>query len=638
MIYVLTNEKLSIGCEEFEYINNIEYVIDWFNTHQPKVVGVDTETTGLDFLDDKVLVFQIGTIQDQFVIDTRYHSIEPLRAILESKSILKVLQNVSFDYKMIRNDFNITIEHVFDTMLVDKVINCGKNMRSGLDVLADRYLGEYLPKVVRLDFVGGWNGPYTLSQILYASKDVTVPLRIYEKQLYILKKENLLTTANLENNVVLAFADIEYNGIGINKDKWLSKADESNEQLTDLKASLNQIIEENQKYFKFQDSVKQLDFFIDEDTISFININWDSPGQVLKIFQTDYPQLESVGADILHTLENKPPLIGKYVKYKQFSKLYGSYGPSFLEHVKSDGRIHTSFKQILNTGRVSSSQPNMQQIPADNSFRNCFTSGDPDWVFVSSDFSSQELCVIATISKDPVWLKALEQGKDLHSVCAALVFGPKWENAAEDDCAFYERDSKGDFLMKKCNCPKHGKLRTGVKSINFGLAYGMSEYALSDRMEISVQEARNLIETYFHTFPKIRQALENFGEFGKKYGYIMTMPPFKRKRFFKDHKFISKDPTVSGTIERASKNTPIQGSSADMTKLALIYTRNYINKYSVPVKLVMTVHDQIDTIVHKDYVDVWKVQLQDIMERAALKIITNGLLKAETEISKVWKK
>ena len=315
-------------------------------------------------------------------------------------------------------------------------------------------------------------------------------------------------------------------------------------------------------------------------------------------------------------------------------KLATSYGKDFFKFVSGDGKIHTSFNQILDTGRVASSKPNMQQIPADNKFRNCFIA-PPDWCFVSSDYSSQELNVIAFGSKDPVWLDALQRGQDLHSVCADLVYGNEWLESAEDDCAYL-------LSRAKCNCPKHKKLRTNVKTINFGLAYGMGPHKLADTLTISTKEAEELIEKYFNAFPSIGGFLEKLGSYGKKFGYIKTFPPYNRKRWFPnwypkiwDNK---SDKMELGSIERASKNTPIQGASADMTKLALIYVRDFIRRTNAPVKLVMTVHDQIDTICSIDYADKWVVKMTELMEKAALVVVTNGLLKADTNISKSWEK
>jgi DNA polymerase-1 len=274
----------------------------------------------------------------------------------------------------------------------------------------------------------------------------------------------------------------------------------------------------------------------------------------------------------------------------------------------------------------------MQQIPSDNKYRNCFIAPE-GWVFVSSDYSSQELNVIAYGSKDPVFLEALEKGQDLHSVCADLVFQDQWRDAADADCAYMKDKSK-------CNCAKHKSMRTKVKTINFGLAYGMGPHKLSDTLDITVKEASDLIDQYFTAFPNIKQFLDMLGKFGKMNGYIRTFKPFKRKRFFDYWDGPRTPPKEMGMIERASKNTPIQGASADMTKLALVKIHNFIKEHNLQsqVKIVMTVHDQIDTICKEEIAERWKARMTELMEEAALTIVTNGLLKAETNISKTWEK
>jgi len=254
---------------------------------------------------------------------------------------------------------------------------------------------------------------------------------------------------------------------------------------------------------------------------------------------------------------------------------------------------------------------------------------------VSADYSSQELNVIAFGSKDPVWIEALEKGQDLHSVCAELVYKDKWLNNAEGDCIYLG-------VKGKCDCPKHKVMRTNVKTINFGLAYGMGPHKLADNLNIDISEAKDLIKQYFDAFPAIGGFLKKLANFGKQYGYIKTFPPYNRRRWF-DSWYPNIWNAVEskrelGTIERASKNTPIQGASADMTKLALILIRDYINITSCPVKIVMTVHDQIDTICEESYLNEWTDKMQELMELAASTVVTNGLLKAEVSISDYWQK
>jgi DNA polymerase-1 len=200
----------------------------------------------------------------------------------------------------------------------------------------------------------------------------------------------------------------------------------------------------------------------------------------------------------------------------------------------------------------------MQQIPATNEYRNCFVAPH-GWVFVSSDYSSQELNVIAYGSQDPVFLKALKNSEDLHSISAELVFGKKWTEAAEKDCEYLQS-------KQKCNCKSHKPLRNIVKTIGFGLAYGMGPKKLSETVNCSQKEAKDLMETYFKAFPNIKNFLNNLGEFGKRNGYIETFPPFKRKRWFDTwtpKMYNDRDSFMElGSIERASKNTPrIMGHS-----------------------------------------------------------------------------
>ena len=165
------------------------------------------------------------------------------------------------------------------------------------------------------------------------------------------------------------------------------------------------------------------------DEIRKTHIKWSSPMQILELFQNLVPDLEDVNGKKLNKYRYKIPLIDEYIRYKERTKLANAYGTKFFNYVNCDGKVHTNFSQILDTGRVSSSKPNMQQIPSDNTFRNCFITQQEGWVFVSSDYSSQELNVIAYGSQDPVWLEALEKGLDLHGVCADLVFEDKWRSA-----------------------------------------------------------------------------------------------------------------------------------------------------------------------------------------------------------------
>jgi DNA polymerase I-like protein with 3'-5' exonuclease and polymerase domains len=599
-----------------------------------RILGVDTETEGFSFITKKMIMFQIGDMDRQYVIDTRFQSIEPLRHVLESKDIVKVFHNAKFDYKFIRA-VGICTENVWDTFLVERVIHCGKdNIRFGLAHVVKRYLNKTLSKDVRNQFVGLTGQPFTDSQILYGAKDVVYLLSIVEHQKGKLDEYGLNEVAQLENDAVLAFSDIEFEGLYIDQQEWLKISSEVEVDMRKVEKDMDDVILNDKRFEPFVAKYVQGDLFTTFEDLRKVDVKWSSPKQVLEVFQVLIPELEKVDAKILYKYRKKHDLIPAYMKYKEQAKIVSAYGKAFLENVHPDYKIHTDFTQILNTGRVSSKAPNMQQMPASNRFRNCIKAPE-GWVFVSSDYSSQELNVIAYGSQDPVWLEALKESQDLHSVCAALVYGDKWTNAAEDNCAYMKNKSK-------CNCPEHKSLRTKVKTVNFGLAYGMGPNKLADTIESSLGEAKELIEQYFKVFPNIGNFLTKLEKFGVKYGYARTYPPYNRRRWFSEwFKGIDAEPSLKGivgTIGRASKNTPIQGASADMTKLALVLIRDFIRETNAPVKIVMTVHDQIDTVCSREYAETWKVKMTELMEEAAIKIIPNGLLKAETNISECWEK
>jgi DNA polymerase I-like protein with 3'-5' exonuclease and polymerase domains len=610
----------------------IEDVIEF--CQKAGAIAVDTETTGLNYIDGHIIMLQIGNETDQFVIDARNVDILPLKEVLESRTIVKYLQNVKFDYKFFRRA-GITLENTVDTMLQEQIIVNGKQFEGfSLAVLVSKYMGIQLDKSTRIEFSNWGDKEFTDKQIIYGADDVKYLISISDLQEFEAERYNLGLVLKLENSAALAAADISYNGMAIETEKWLAIASTAKEEARAIEMELDAMVISDPALFETcrLEAIQQ-DLWRPIEELRKIGVNWSSPLQVVKLFQSFLPSLENVNSDQISPFRFEYPVIDRYITYKEYDKRASSYGEAFLENIASDGRIHTDFKQILVTGRMSSSNPNMQQIPGSNLYRNCFIPGYPDWVFVSADYASQELALIAFASKDPVWLKALETGQDLHSVCAELVFGDEWMQAAEVNCAYYLKGAK-----VKCDCKRHKKLRQSVKEINFGLAYGMTEMKLSSKLRIEPKQAAKLINDYFKIFPSIKEYLDACGNFGKQKGYIRTLSPWGRMRWFADWQPRGMEWGLQGSIERESKNTPIQGAGADMVKYALIQIRNYIRDNKVPVKLVMQVHDQIDTICPKDYAPQWRVILKELMEKAAILTIPSGLLKAEVNISLVWEK
>ena len=580
------------------------------------IISCDTETTGLDFIDDELLMIQIYDGENSYVIECRGTDILWLKPIFESKQVIKLFHNAKFDYKFLLSA-GVRLERVQDTMLQSKIIHAGyKDVRHSLKEVAYRRLGKEFDKEVRNTFIAH-KGFFTKAQVVYGIQDVEDLIKINDLQWVDIQKDGLDAVAKLENNAVLPFADIEFNGLYLDKDAW-------EEAAKAVKLDIDRLFEdlENTLHADFpQYRETQIDMF---GGGRLNTLNWDSPQQMLKFMRQFDPTLEGVGGPVLKPVKHKHPMIAKYVTYKEKTKLFNAYGPDFYKYLKSDGKVHTNFDQILETGRVSSRYPNMQQIPADNTYRNAFVPKNPDWVFVTSDFSAQELCIIAYGSQDPVWLKVLREGGDLHGTCAGLIFGDKWVSLGKND-------------EERKNTPEGKKLRTHVKTINFGLAYGMGVFSLGAQLGISEEEAKQLVKKYYKTFPRIENFLKKLGEYGQEHGHIRTYKPFRRMRKFPEWEGKSTPKKEMSKIVRASKNTPIQGSGADMTKLALVLLRE-IFKDDKMAKIVMTVHDEINMVSHKDYADEVAEILSGTMQKAAEFIVGKGLLKSDPEITNKWSK
>ena len=600
-------------------LGTIDECVEYISKQE--VVGVDTETEGKDFTRNKIVMFQIGTADIQYVIDTRTISIEPLRAYLEGSAI-KIFHNVKFDYKFIKSNYNIEVNNIYDTMLAECILHCGKDKWGySLNHLTQRYLEISLNKEIRNKFIGLEGKPFTSEQICYGAQDIQYLLKIMDIQLKEIQQLGLSSLLLLETKTSLAFADIEYNGLCFDKESWLTNADINEGMVHKLEKELDEEITTN-KLVEFMPNYLQLDMFTPVEELRKVNVKWSSPIQVKKVMNS-YLQinLDKVNAFELYKYKDKP-LVTRYLQYKEKQKISSTYGKSFLKYIMRDGKVRTSFWQILNTGRVSSGskedrKPNMQNIPARNQFRNCFHARD-GYSIVSVDYSGQELAIIAYGSQDPVWIKCRKNNEDLHSVCAELVFGDKWHT--------------GD---KKA-------LRTMIKTINFGLAYGMSKFKLSDTLNISIDEADKLIKKYFTAFPNIKSFLHKLGMYGVQNGHIRTFKPFRRIRWFPQwYQGIhtsQKDFKIKGAIERASKNTPIQGTGADMIKQSMVLIREYIRKFNLPCYMVTQVHDEIGVEVRDDFAEDWAKLQCKLMKEAGEMIIKGFDMTVDYTITKKWSK
>lgn len=625
---------------------SVEEIINF--TRTADYIQLDVETSGLNPRKDKLYTIQLGTSEIQYVVLWENIRAVEKRALIQSISTSDatfLLHNAKFDYGFLKAQGG-TLNKVYDTMLAELVLYNGLRPPVSLRALAKKYLNIELEKDTRNDFLRR-NFTYTEASVVYGAKDVEILEPIMHQQLKLADENGLTQLIKLESYCALAYGDMEFEGIRLDIQEWKKLYLKNLKKRRQLEVQICDLLHVDPLFKGLFPSDYQGDLFLPEEETKKTNVNLGSPSQVLPVLQRIDPYVEDTSAQTIEALKGKHELIDKLSQFKKVSKLSTTYGKDFLDLLE-DGKVHTSFRQILDTGRISSSSPNMQQLPSFQAFdvkgnpvkdqwgedvfpfRHAFTPPE-GWVFVSADYSSQELCVIATGSEDPVWLEALEKGQDLHSVAAQIVYGKKWTDAAKPDCAYMKS-------KKKCKCPEHKRLRTNVKAINFGLAYGMGPQKLAATLKIKQSEAEELIKQYFRSFPKIKVFLDALGRFGKRNGFIRTFPPFQRVRHFPGWRKDLKDMKIMGSIERQSKNTPIQGSSADMTKLAIAMIRKEIEARGLPVKMVMTVHDQIDTVCPAEYAEKWAGNLVTLMEKAAKTVLKNELLKSEVSITRRWAK
>jgi DNA polymerase I-like protein with 3'-5' exonuclease and polymerase domains len=358
--------------------SSMEECVRWVGDTQ--VLGIDTETSGLDFTAEKLVMLQIGDQNVQWCIDARYIDVSVLAPLLAER--LCVGHNLKFDYCFLLNA-GIRLNRIWDTMLAEQVLNCGKkDFGFGLDVVLKERFGIVMADLSK-GFTRMHGEQFSDAQLTYGALDVEHLLPLMKAQHLQLKEQGLLNVMSLENAACLAFADIEYNGLSMDVPMWLGISSEEQKKLSPLRKELDDMVLADPRFRPIIPAHVQGDLF---GAPRRITVSWDSPMQVLKVLRCLEPSLPAVNATDLFPFRNLP-LVKKYIEYKETCKLVSSYGEEFLKQRFSDGKVHTRFKQILNTGRVSSSEPNMQQLPAINKFRNCFIC-EPSSVYVSGDYAS----------------------------------------------------------------------------------------------------------------------------------------------------------------------------------------------------------------------------------------------------------
>ncbi len=566
------------------------------------VLAVDTETSGLDPYDSKLLLVQVASPQVCFIIDATKVNLGPLKRLLENDRSLKLLQNAKFDYEMLKQQAGIDLRNFFDTYLAERLLTAGLGVEGNLAAIAKRYLNEIMDKSVRKTFYGSNSiGHLSDEQLKYAAHDVMVLFPIYSKQLQKLKEGKLLAVADLEFQCVAAVGDLELAGCKLDVVKWrnilagvVEKRDAIRIELMDLLPS---------------GAAKQGSMFGGDEYL----INLNSAQQIMAEFNRLGIPLEGTSEQELNKafVIHKHPALKKLLEYRGYEKTLGSFGESLLGliHPKTN-RIHPDFLQYgADTGRFSCANPNIQQIPSSSDFRSCFIP-EEGYKLVVCDYSQAELRILAELSGDPAFIEAFRTGGDLHKLAASQMFNVAVEDVSKDQ-------------------------RSAAKAINFGLAYGMGPQGLAVRIDKSVEESRELIDVYFKAFSGVQRWLEKAGKESVRYCYSPT--PLGRKRYYKIPERDDPDYRKKvGDVERQGKNAPIQGCNADMTKMALVFLHEKLKGYDA--RVVNTVHDEIVVEVREDQAEIVCKIVQDEMIRAGQEILKIVPIVADAKIADYWSK
>ncbi|HBK70078.1 MAG TPA: DNA polymerase I, partial [Flavobacteriaceae bacterium] len=555
---------------------------------QQKSVCFDTETTGLKALEveligiafswEKGKGFYVSFPEDQK--ETQL-ILEEFLPFFKSESIEKIGQNIKYDIKVLSN-YDIPVKgKLFDTMIAHYLIN--PDMRHGMDVLAETYL-NYQP--VSITELIGKKGKNQLSmrtvalekQTEYAVEDADITLQLatfFEKELEESKLTKLFNTVELPLVSVLTAMEIE--GINLNTDFLASLSKDITVDILKLeKAIYSQADEE----FNIA-SPKQLGIVLFEKLKLVAKPKKTKTGQY------------STAEDVLSYLAKEHQIIKDVLLYRQYKKLQSTYLDALPNEVNSKtGRVHTVYAQaVAATGRLSSNNPNLQNIPIrterGREVRKAFIPRDENHVLLAADYSQIELRIIAALSEEDNMMNAFKNGEDIHASTAANVFNVPIKEVT--------REQRGN-----------------AKTVNFGIIYGVSAFGLSNQTSLSRGEAKELIETYYETYPKLRSYMDSQIHFARENGYVETV--LGRRRYLKD--INSRNAVVRGAAERNAVNAPIQGSAADIIKLAMINIYKRFQKENFKSKMLLQVHDELVFDAHKDELETIKPIIKQEMENA----------------------
>ena len=558
------------------------------NLMKQKKVCFDTETTSLDPLEAELvgIAFSWEASKGFYVPFPEERKdaqalLEKFRPFFEAEEIEKIGQNLKYDIKVLLQ-YGITVKgELFDTMLAHYLIN--PDMRHNMDVLSETYL-NYTP--ITITSLIGKKGKNQLSmrdvaldkQTEYAVEDADITFQLANHFRPELEQANTAKLfKEIEIPLLRVLADMELEGINLDKAFLNSLSADLENDIRDLE---KQIYKEAGEEFNIA-SPKQL-------------------GEILfnKLKLVDKPKKTRTGQystaeDVLSYLAKDHAIIRNVLEYRGLSKLKSTYVDALPEQVApSTGRVHTDYMQtVAATGRLSSNNPNLQNIPIrterGRQVRKAFIPRNDDYTLLAADYSQIELRIIAALSEETTMIEAFKNGEDIHASTASKVFNIPLEEVSREQ-------------------------RSNAKTVNFGIIYGVSAFGLSNQTDLSRTEAKELIETYYKTYPKLRNYMSEQIDFARENGYVQTV--LGRRRYLKD--INGSNQVVRGAAERNAINAPIQGSAADIIKIAMINIYERLNSGNYKTKMLLQVHDELVFDVYKPELEELKVLIKNEMENA----------------------
>ena len=565
-------ETLKTVVHDYQLIENEDDLLklrDFFLTKE--ILSLDTETTSTNAIDAELVGLSFAVEEHQaFYVpipenrEDAQKRVEIFRSVYENEKILKIGQNLKYDLEVLRN-YDIELKgKMWDTMIAHYLIQ--PELRHNMDYMAEIYLNY---QTIHIDELIGAKGKNQRSMreldpkevYEYAAEDADITLQLKNKLEPELKKQGAEKLFyEIEMPLMPVLAEMEMTGVCLDTNSLSETSKQLTQRMLDIEQRIYELAGE---HFNIASPKQVGDILFDK--LKIID-------KAKKTKKGQYVTSE----EVLQQLRHKHEIVGLILDHRGLKKLLGTYIEALPRLINPrTGHIHTSFNQTITaTGRLSSSDPNLQNIPIrgedGKEIRKAFIP-EPGCLFFSADYSQIELRVMAHLSQDPQMIEVFREGKDLHAATAANIYKKPIEEVTRDE-------------------------RTKSKRANFGIIYGITVFGLAERLDIPRDEAKMLIDGYFDTFPQVHDYMEKSKEVARQQGYVTTL--FGRRRYLPD--INSANSVVRGFAERNAINAPIQGTAADIIKVAMIHIFQRFKTEGIKSKMILQVHDELNFSVYPD--------------------------------------